>query len=82
MPVARDPPIEVPMQDTGESEYFQRRAEEERAAADRAGDERAAKSHRALAKRYQRKADGDESPGGGAEPGKSAGVGHEFRIIP
>jgi hypothetical protein len=39
-------------------DYFRRRAEEERAAADSAADDRAAETHRALAARYDAKANG------------------------
>ena len=41
-----------------QSDYFRRRAEEERAAAQQAADERAADTHRALAARYDAKASG------------------------
>ena len=61
------------MQDAEQNDYFSRRAEEERAAADNASDERAAQSHRSLAARYDAKArgspvhelkdDGDEEEG-------------------
>lgn len=46
------------MQDAEQTDYFSRRAEEERAAADNASDERAAQSHRSLAARYDAKAKG------------------------
>jgi hypothetical protein len=46
------------MQPSDQSEYFCRRAEEERIAADKASDERAARTHRALAARYTAKARG------------------------
>ena len=37
-------------------DYFRKRAEEERTAADQAADERAAQPHRELAERYEKKA--------------------------
>lgn len=43
-------------------DYFQRRAEEERVAAENAIDERAAQSHRELADRYGSIANGSEHP--------------------
>jgi hypothetical protein len=46
------------MEALDQSDYFSRRAEEERVAADKAGDERAARTHRALAARYTAKAKG------------------------
>ena len=46
------------MEQVDQSDYFRRRAEEERDAAHRAGDERAAQSHRALAARYDARARG------------------------
>jgi len=46
------------MQDAEQTDYFHRRAEEERAAAEQASDERAAQSHRSLAARYDAKANG------------------------
>ena len=47
------------MQDSQSAEYFLKRAAEEREAAERALDERAAQTHRELAKRYKRR---DDSP--------------------
>jgi hypothetical protein len=72
------------VQDIEQSEYFNRRADEEREAANTATDERAAQSHRELADRYDAKAkddkgssnenDGDESDGGT--------LSKDFRILP
>jgi len=42
-----------------QSHYFRRRAEEELTAAESAADERAAQTHRALAARYEAKANGN-----------------------
>lgn len=70
------------MQDPQESEYFEHRAEEERTAADRATDERAAKSHRELAKRYERQA---EANAGGRDEDEASNPGtlsKDFKIIP
>jgi hypothetical protein len=46
------------VEDVDQTDYFRRRAEEERAAAENAGDARAAQTHRALAARYDAKATG------------------------
>lgn len=46
------------MESVDQPEYFRRRAEEERAAADSAADDRAAQTHRALAARYDARANG------------------------
>jgi hypothetical protein len=70
------------MQDPDQSEYFDRRAEEERTAAEQAADARAAQSHRELAQRYERRAKGQAD---GAEDGETADSGilsKDFRIIP
>jgi hypothetical protein len=72
------------MTDSPSHDYFQRRAEEEREAAQRAVDERAAHSHRELADHYQRLA-GEESHASGHadEEQQSAGrLPREFRILP
>jgi hypothetical protein len=71
------------MQKPAPTDYFQRRAEEERAAADSAADKRAAESHLSLAARYDAKAKGspvrelkvDDTDEGGILP-------KEFRILP
>ena len=52
------------MQDAEQTSYFSRRAEEERAAADNAADERAAQSHRSLA---ALRCQGQGQPGARAE---------------
>ena len=44
------------MADIDSRDYFRKRAEEERDAAEAASDERAAQPHRELAQRYERKA--------------------------
>ena len=49
------------MLDPDSKVYFRMRADEERAAADRAADERAAQPHRDLAERYERKAETGEA---------------------
>jgi hypothetical protein len=71
------------MQAPEQTDYFERRAEEERTAADNAADERAAQSHRSLAARYDAKAKGspvrelklDEADNGNSLP-------KEFHILP
>jgi hypothetical protein len=64
-------------------EYYQRRAEEERAAAERAGDERAAKSHRELAERFDDLANGGAAAQGSGPPNQRPGIlPPEFRILP
>jgi hypothetical protein len=64
-------------------DYFQRRAEEERAAAEKAADARAAHSHRELAEEYERRASGEgellAEEGTEEEPGTLA---KDFRILP
>jgi pyridoxine/pyridoxamine 5'-phosphate oxidase len=63
-------------------DYFRSRAEQERIAADRASDERAAQSHRELAEHYEKLANGSEQPALPA-PAHGAGiVSNDFRIIP
>ena len=71
------------MTDSPSNDYFQRRAEEEREAAEKAADERAATSHRELADHYARLA-GDESDKRADQddltpPGT---LPKEFRILP
>ena len=71
------------MQMLEQTAYFLRRAEEERAAAAIASDERAAQSHRSLAARYDAKAKGSpvrELKLNEAESG--AVLSKEFRILP
>lgn len=72
------------MTDSPSYDYFRRRAEEEREAADRAADERAAHSHRELAHHYERLA-GDQSPApadSGNDLQSSGVLPREFRILP
>lgn len=71
------------MQEPESKAYFHKRAEEERAAAERARDERAARSHRELARRFDdlAKRGGDERLW--SEPGERPAVlPAEFRILP
>lgn len=64
-------------------DYFQRRAEEEQAAADQAATEPAAQSHRALAEHYRKIADGEEEPKGDkAEALDGANLRQGFCILP
>ena len=70
------------MEDIDPSDYFRRRAEEERAAADSAADERAAQTHRALAARYDAKASGSPVRDAGKEPPRDAGtLSNDFTIL-
>jgi hypothetical protein len=65
------------------SDYFKRRAEEERAAAEQAADERAAQSHRELSDHYEQLARGAQLPTEVAPESHAAGiVSREFRIVP
>ena len=71
------------MQDAQQKACFLGRAEEERAAADNASDERAAESHRSLAARYDAKAKGSpvrEISGKDAE--HASLLPKDFRILP
>lgn len=71
------------MQELDEHDYFERRALEERTAAAKATDERAAQSHRDLAQCYERKAHNDAQADDGApEPVSTMIPGEGFRIIP
>jgi hypothetical protein len=71
------------MQNRQSRDYFERRADEERAAAEKAGDERAAQSHRELAKHYHNIARGsEEAPGRDAEVPSPGILPREFRIVP
>jgi hypothetical protein len=66
-----------------QSDYFRRRAEEERAAAAKAGDERAAQSHRALAARYDAKANGSPVRDASDDPrGDGGTLSSDFTILP
>jgi hypothetical protein len=71
------------MQRLEQADYFLRRAEEERAAAANASDERAARSHRSLAARYDAKAKGgpvrELKPN---DPDSGSSLPKEFRILP
>ena len=70
------------MNQPGTREYFERRAGEEYAAADRAGDSRAAEAHRALARRYDQLAIGAGVAANDAERGPSGLLASEFTILP
>jgi hypothetical protein len=66
-----------------EIDYFERRAEEERAAAQDAADERAAQSHRELAEEYLKRASGEREETAPEEETNELGtLGREFRIVP
>jgi hypothetical protein len=72
------------MTDSPSHDYFQRRAEEEREAAEQAADERAAHSHRELADHYARLAGDEGQPPADAreEPQPPGILPREFRILP
>jgi hypothetical protein len=62
------------------TDYFHKRADEERAAAELAKDERAANSHRELARRYDEKAEVGEHEM--EEPEQGNLLPNEFQILP
>jgi hypothetical protein len=65
------------------SDYFRRRAEEERDAAAKARDERAAQSHRALAARYDAEASGSPVRDVAEDRGDNGGtLSDDFTILP
>jgi hypothetical protein len=65
------------------SDYFERRAEEERVAAESAADERAARTHLALAARYAAKARGTPVHDASDDEPDSGGTLHnDFTILP
>ena len=71
------------MEHPDQADYFLRRAEEERAAADSAADERAAQTHLSLAARYEAMAKGGpvhELIGDG--PQETTILPKQFRILP
>jgi hypothetical protein len=71
------------MQNAQSKDYFERRADEERVAADKAADERAAQSHRELARHYRNIASGsEEAPGRDVEAPAQGILPREFRIVP
>lgn len=70
------------MQDAEQADYFHRRAEEERVAAENAADERAAQSHRSLAARYDAKANGGPVHEVEEGPDEERVLPPDFRILP
>jgi hypothetical protein len=72
------------MTDSLPDDYFQRRAEEEREAAEQAADERAAQSHRELAEHYEKLArkQGREAADIEEVPQLWGSLPREFRILP
>lgn len=71
------------MQELQSKDYFERRSEEERTAAEQASDERAAQSHRELAEHYRNVANGSEQLPVDDEGSSDAGtLPKEFRIVP
>ena len=71
------------MQDTGCTEYFRRRADQERTAADQATDERAALTHREMAGRYDELARGIVPVSEAEPPPLRPGIlPRDFQIVP
>jgi histidine ammonia-lyase len=71
------------MQKLQPKDYFERRSEQERTAAEQASDERAAKSHRELATHYRNLANGSAFPPADEEGRLQDGIlPKEFRIVP
>lgn len=73
------------MQEPDSKDYFEKRAAEERAAAERCDDERAAQSHRALAEQYEEQArsrPSAEKSERDEEPGCPGILPPDFRILP
>jgi hypothetical protein len=68
------------MEQPGTDDYFERRAEEERAASERANDKRAAQAHRELAEEYRKRA-GESRIFAVDEPGQAI-LNKGFHIIP
>lgn len=63
--------------------YYNRRAEEELEAAQRASDWRAAETHRALAEQYQKLAEDADGPNQGDAQMAAPGIlARDFRIVP
>ena len=82
MPMLTAGPTELGMSKSEPQEYYKRRAKEERIAAERASDERAAQSHRELLDQYERLADGEAPARAADDREKSGSVSKEFRILP
>ncbi|MFL6755403.1 MAG: hypothetical protein ACJ8FI_11065 [Sphingomicrobium sp.] len=71
------------MTESHPQDYYRRRAEEERAAAEHANDERAAQSHRELSDQYEKLATSDDRPSGDDQQRDEPGIASkEFRIVP
>ncbi len=69
------------MEEIESRQYFEKRAEEERAAAEQANDARAREMHLELARRYAEKAAG-KSKDAPDQPGSATILPNEFRILP
>lgn len=72
----------VGMTEIDSRDYFRKRAEEEREAAEAARDERAAQPHRELAERYEKKAENGEPVTGDEESSESGPLPSDFTIVP
>jgi hypothetical protein len=67
---------------TSAPDYFERRSEEERLAAEQAADERAAQSHRELSDHYRKIAEGSEAPPTSEDEGLDGTLPRDFSIVP
>lgn len=72
----------VTMSNQSSQDHLRSRAEQERAAAECAGDERAAQAHRELAEYYEKLAAGEPLPDERCERPAAGIVSTNFRIIP
>jgi hypothetical protein len=71
------------MQHPPSKDYFERRADEENTAAEKASDERAAQSHRELSEHYRNIAKGsEEAPSDDDDEPKGGMLPTNFRIVP
>lgn len=75
-------PPKVAAMETPSREYFERRAEEERLAADQATDSRAEQVHRDLADHYLKLASGPEQSQHGEGVAEGGILPKDFRILP
>jgi hypothetical protein len=70
------------MMDGQSRSYFQRRADQERVAAQQAASETAAQRHREMADEYRRLARSGLSPAASAAPAENGILAADFRLIP
>ena len=72
----------VVMTEIDSRDYFRKRAEEEREAADAASDERAAQPHRELAEHYKKKAENGDPVAEDEEQSANGSLADDFTIVP